>query len=217
MRRSNAPAISETTNRPRRRRDPGFSEPLRVPSRSVSWISALEAKSASAMEKSKVVSREAPAQKNKTPELTAMGLKRGRSLGISDSRTLMPQAASNKPPIPPRMAIGKPSMRSCVRRRPRPAPIAERTANSCWRAVARVSIRLAIFAQAISRTNATAPNRISRAERTSPTNCSRTGTTFAPIPLFSGNCCSSWLAMPDNSVAVAFRFVAGFRRAITLR
>ena len=49
------------------------------------------------------------------------------------------------------------------------APIAARTAISCSRAVVRASSRLAILAQAISSTSPTAPSRISKGVRESPT------------------------------------------------
>ncbi len=53
--------------------------------------------------------------------------------------------------------------------RPRPAPIAARTANSREREAARASSRLAMFAQTISSTNPTAPKSIHSSERTSET------------------------------------------------
>ena len=61
--------------------------------------------------------------------------------------------------------------------RARPAPRAERMANSRLRPVARTSSRLATLAQAISSTRVTAPRRTSRDLRASPMIESRSGIT----------------------------------------
>ena len=70
-------------------------------------------------------------------------------------------------------------MRSCRTTRTPLAPIAARTAISCSRAVVRASSRLAILAQAISSTRPTAPSRISKGVRESPTSVSSAGITEA--------------------------------------
>ena len=62
------------------------------------------------------------------------------------------------PPITDSVTL---SVNSCRTMRPRPAPIAARSAISRLRAVARTSRRLATFAHAISSTKPTAPPRIS--------------------------------------------------------
>ena len=78
-------------------------------------------------------------------------------------------------------------------------------ATSFWRPVARVSRRLATFAQAISSTSVTDPRRTRTARRTLPTTCSSSGTTlmvnvlsrlsfsrmFAAITLMSACACST--------------------------
>ncbi len=61
--------------------------------------------------------------------------------------------------------------------RPRPAPTAERMANSRLRLVARASSRLATLAQEISNTSPTAPSIISSELRASPMIRSRNGPT----------------------------------------
>ena len=76
-------------------------------------------------------------------------------------------------------------MSTCLTRRPLPAPMALRMANSLRRAADLASSRFATFAHAMSRTKATAPSSISRAGRTSPTRSSRTVTIAAPLSLFS--------------------------------
>src|SRR5882762_548559 len=116
-------------------------------------MSPLDAKSAGAKARNNVVSREIAAEKTSTLVLMAMGLKRGRSLGIRDSNHVIPHEANTMPAAPPNMAMGKLSRSNWVSKRPRPAPMAERTANSCCRAVARASIKFAIFTQAINKTN----------------------------------------------------------------
>ncbi len=63
--------------------------------------------------------------------------------------------------------------------RPRPAPIAARTAISRRRAAPRVNIRLATLAQTISSTQATAPRKIRSGRRRSPTRSWRRGTASA--------------------------------------
>ena len=68
--------------------------------------------------------------------------------------------------------------------RKRLAPSAVRTAISLRRAVERASSKFAMFAQAISRTKATAPRSTSNDRRTSPTNRSCNFVTLMPQPLF---------------------------------
>ena len=65
---------------------------------------------------------------------------------------------------------------------PRPAPSAVRTATSRRRTSARASCRLATFAQAISSTNATDPNRINSEPRTWPVMNSCAGITRRASP-----------------------------------
>ena len=93
------------------------------------------------------------------------------------------QEASSTPSTPPAADNISDSHTSCVSRRPVPAPIADRMASSRRRPDARVSIRLPMLPQAINNTAATAPNKTSRASRTSPTSCSRSGTALTDHPV----------------------------------
>ncbi len=68
-------------------------------------------------------------------------------------------------------------MRSWRTIRVRPAPSAQRIANSRFRPVARTRSRFATFAQAMSRTRPTATAITSSDDRTSPTIVSRRGFT----------------------------------------
>jgi hypothetical protein len=65
--------------------------------------------------------------------------------------------ASKTPNTPAAAASSMPSVSICRRTRPRPAPIASRTAISRRRVVARPNSRLARFAHAINRISATIP------------------------------------------------------------
>ena len=78
---------------------------------------------------------------------------------------LIPTIESPRPSIPPTAASSTDSVSSWPTSRPRAAPRAERTASSRFRAVARVSRRLATFAQAISSTKPTATMQITPASR----------------------------------------------------
>ncbi len=102
-------------------------------------------------------------------------------------------------------------------RRLRRAPRAIRTAISLCRSAARASSRFATFAQAISRTNATAPRRSMSAGRRSPTNdleqrlersCSARAFEF-------GYCSARRLAMPTTSARACSTLTPGFRRPMT--
>ena len=86
------------------------------------------------------------------------------------------------PRIDPAPARTRLSVRSCRRIRPRPAPSAVRIAISLCRPVARARRRLATFAQAIRRTNATAPRRTVSAGREEPVICSASGAAPAVHP-----------------------------------
>src|ERR1051325_2012008 len=79
---------------------------------------------------------------------------------------LKPQFASKAASVPPAAASIRLSARSCLTSRPRPAPSAARSANSRVREAARASSRLATLAQAINKTNPTAPNSIHSIRRT---------------------------------------------------
>ena len=76
------------------------------------------------------------------------------SIGIA---TRIRRSATAIPAIPPRRLSTRLSVSNCPTRRQRPAPRAARTASSLRRVAPLASSRLATFAQAISRTIATAP------------------------------------------------------------
>ena len=99
--------------------------------------------------------------------------------------------------------------------RQRPAPIAARIAISFRRAVARATNRLAIFAHAISSTNATAPNRIQSVSRTVlPTSTTIIERIRMPLLEFeSGYCFLRLAAMLFMSAWACAAVVPGFRRA----
>ena len=90
---------------------------------------------------------------------------RGRPAVLIDSSARMPSTPSASPMTPPITDSSTLSVSSCRMMRPRPAPIAARSATSRLRAVARTSSRLATLAHAISRTKATAALRISSVGR----------------------------------------------------
>ena len=80
-----------------------------------------------------------------------------------------PAHASPMPITPPAAPISRLSVRSCRTSRPRPAPIAARSAISRSRTDARASSRFATFVHAISSTQATAPSSTRIAGRIRPT------------------------------------------------
>ena len=71
--------------------------------------------------------------------------------------------------MPPRQAMTADSVKSWRTILRRLAPSANRVAISCRRAAERISSRFETFAQAISSTNPTAPMKINKGVRTSPT------------------------------------------------
>ena len=84
---------------------------------------------------------------------------RGSSLGTMSAKSRVPQKARIRPKPQPTRDRSMFSVRSWPIRRPRPAPVAARSASSFWRAVPAASRRLATFAHAISSTKLTAPSR----------------------------------------------------------
>ena len=104
-----------------------------------------------------------------TPPSIWISRRRGRSSGAMASRVSSAKRARSSPRAPPTSASTRLSVRSCRRRRERPAPIAVRSAISRSRVEARASRRLATLAQAISSTKATAASRTTIAGRIDPT------------------------------------------------
>ena len=104
------------------------------------------------------------------------------------------------------------SVRNCVKRRPRPAPRAVRTATSRFRPSARTSSRFATLAQAISKTIATAPSKVSTPVRERPTTASVSGiigTVRSGFDCRSGSMRRQWRAVP---LAAASIVTPGFTR-----
>ena len=125
--------------------------------------------------------------------------------------------ARSRPRAPPAIESRVVSVRICCTTRLRLAPKAVRMAISLRRASAFATNKFATFAQAMSRTNATAPNNTSSAGRMSPTIWSRSGTTIAPQPLSSsGYCCSRRREIVVISTCACLVSTCGFRRAITM-
>ena len=102
-------------------------------------------------------------------------LSRGMLSGLVASRSLTPTAPAIKPTTPPTIDRTMLSVRNCRMSRARPAPSAVRTAISFRRDSALASNRLPTFAQAMSKTNPTAPSSTNSAGRTSPTTSSCSG------------------------------------------
>ena len=75
------------------------------------------------------------------------------------------------------------SATTCRTRRQLPAPIAVRTAISWLRSLVRANTRAAVFAEAITRSRATATNSRSMGSRTSPRRYVCTGVTLASCVL----------------------------------
>ena len=96
-----------------------------------------------------------------------------------------------RPATPPSTASSRLSVSSCRTRRPLPAPSATRTASSRPRPEALAITRFAMFAQAINRTNATAPSIASRPGLMSPTTRSRRSMRLIPVFSLKSGCCAS--------------------------
>ena len=106
---------------------------------------------------------------------------RGSPAVLIVSSARMPRTPSTSPIAPPITDSATLSVSSCRMIRPRPAPMAARSATSRLRAVARTSSRFATLAQAISRTNATAALRISSVGRAFLTNTCCIRSTLKPL------------------------------------
>ena len=120
------------------------------------WV----ARSAGASPNSRQVRRASALVK---PSTRASGLRstnrRLASVVRNATRPALSQCASTAPAAAPTTASSTLSAISCRTMRPREAPMASRTAISRSRAVARASIRLARFAQAMSSTSAVMTSR----------------------------------------------------------
>ncbi len=120
-----------------------------------------------------------PSAKKKTTRSILISSNLGMSCGASDSRKSCPQPATRNPSKPPIRVSTTLSETNCRMRCRRFAPSAVRTATSPSRCTIWAKRRWITFAHAISKTNATAPNRMNSAVRTFFTMSSRKGTTVA--------------------------------------
>ena len=100
---------------------------------------------------------------------------------FSASSARMPSVPKRRPSTPPASESSTLSVSSCRMMRPRPAPIAARTAISRLRPVARTSSRFATFAHAMSSTRPTAPSRIHSVVWTSRTISFCSSSTLNPL------------------------------------
>ena len=124
--------------------------------------------------------------------------------------------ARNNPSNPPVNESTTLSVNNCRTTRMRLAPSAARMAISLCRDIARASSRLATFAHAIKSTQPTAPNRINKAGRMSPTSASSVGSTPVLLCKFlSGYCCSRRALIEAISAVACSLDTPGLRRAIT--
>ena len=134
------------------------------------------------------------------------------------TRVFEPAYATRKPNTPPRSPNNVLSVSNCRSKRPRFAPNAVRMAISLCLAVAFDRSRLAMLAQAISNTRTTAPSRISKASRTSPTICSCSGITTDSRPaLTSGYSLARRLAIELISACACCGATPAFRRPIIFK
>ena len=207
-------ATCPTTNTLRKRRRSG---PPRASALSAETTSAFDSESAGASPESTAAINERPSVKasarasSETVTPTGSG-----SVGSSDTSNVVIRRAIARPAAPPRRKSSIDSTSICRISRPRPAPIARRTAISLRRALARASNTPATFAHAIASTSPTSPMSTARNAATGAPlpGIGDDATTRRPLPRFSaGNSCSS--ARPIfSSSALAWRTLTpGFKRA----
>ncbi len=106
---------------------------------------------------------------------------RGRPAVFTASSARIPAVPRSRPSAPPANDSMRLSVSSCRMMRPRPAPMAARTAISRLRVVARASSRFATFAQAMSSTKLTAPSSSQSVGRTFATSASRSGSALKNV------------------------------------
>ena len=179
-----ASATSATTRPARSREPPPASAPARPPCRSDWFTSARVACSAGATPNRKLDTTETTSANASTLASMPTSPRRGNPAGAAAMSAATIHRANSRPSSPPASASRQLSVTNCATRRLRLAPSAARTPSSLVLAVARASSRFATFAHAISSTSATAPASRFRVGRVSPTSCSRSGTTIAPLPSF---------------------------------
>ena len=143
------------------------------------------------------------------------GPMRGMLPGFTASNARTPSAPITSPKTPPSIESSTLSVSSWRTMRLRPAPMAERMAISRARPVARASSRLATFAQAISSTQPTAPNRTKSAARTLRTMSCCIG---SAVKLMFGSMLPGYRRLNSSPASLRAAFAAlsetpGFRRA----
>ena len=106
---------------------------------------------------------------------------RGRPAVFTASSARIPAVPRSRPSAPPTNDSMRLSVSSCRMMRPRPAPMAARTAISRLRVVARASSRFATFAHAMSSTKLTAPSSSQSVGRTFATSASRSGSALKNV------------------------------------
>ena len=150
-----ASAISLTTRAPRihRRLPP----PLRPAAFSVSTRSGRDAEIAGARPKTSAVRIECPGAERQHRRADADVARSRHQIGIGGDERRRRPPRNGTPSTPPAIASTTLSVSSCWMMRPRPAPIAVRTAISRSRKVARARCMFARFAHATSNTSPTAP------------------------------------------------------------
>ena len=163
------------------------------------------------------VNSETPKVKKSTGALIFTLEGPSNSDGLNATSRSVPCQASNNPKAPPRIARSKLSTKSCRTMRARLAPSAARNPISFCRETPRARSRFATFVHAMSKTNPTAPSRMSRALRISPLNCVRSGTSRMPqLVLKSGYCCDRRAPIVFISACACSSVTPGLRRPTAL-
>ena len=165
VRSSNVNATSPITSQSRLRRAALVSELPNEPAWSAALISVRAACHAGQSPNKRVVSVASKKVNAITRQSKPASSNRGAPAGANATRASRPQIAKTRPSPPPIAEIAKLSMSNCRMIWPREAPIAARTANSRARAAPRTARRFAKFAQAMSKTSATAPSSNARLVR----------------------------------------------------
>ena len=192
---------------------------LRPPSLSASLRSDRPARTAGSVPASMPVSIDTPTANSSTRPSIEISSALGTWLASSVEADVSVPYASRSPSAPPAPASSKASVNSCRNTRPRPAPSAERIAISLRRLRARVNSRLPTLAQAMRRTNPTAPSRMRSIVRLLPTISSCIGMTTAsqPRPSVWGNSRASRAEIASISACACASSTSRFRRATPYR
>ena len=186
---------------------------VRAFSRNASAISPRNAVHAGRRPNTSPVSSETANTNMKTRASMGIASKRRSSAGLNASNNVVPAFAANSPTAPPMSANRVLSVILWRISRPLRAPSEARIISSRCRATPRAISSIAKFAQAISSTSPTAPNRTSNAGRRLPTSNSCSGISTVPRSLsVSGKASASrWSACAISAWASA-NDTPGFRR-----